>query len=155
MFTFKPTLGAVNEYRPILVPFIKRRFGSDEKALRALVEHMAKFIFAELSTICENPETSLDPLGNFLARLRREHVTRIYTTTTMISCCKAAPDLYTGFADPPSSGAKRFDLKHSGRPRMQMASSTCTARSTWVFLARHRPIRTWAPCTGSTTEPRP
>ena len=109
LFTFKPTLGAVNEYRPILVPFIKRRFGSDEQALRALVGHMAKFIFAELSTICENPETSLDPLGNFLARLRKEHVTRIYTTNYDDFLLQAAPDLYTGFADPPSSGAKRFD----------------------------------------------
>ena len=109
LFTFKPTLGAVNEYRPILVPFIKRRFGSDEQALRALVGHMAKFIFAELSTICENPETSLDPLGNFLARLRKEHVTRIYTTNYDNFLLQAAPDLYTGFADPPSSGAKRFD----------------------------------------------
>lgn len=109
LFTFQPTLGAVNEYRPILVPFIKRRFGSDEQSLMALVGHMAKFIFAELSIVCENPKTSLDPLENFLARLRKDHVTRIYTTNYDDFLLQAAPDLYTGFTDPPSSGAKRFD----------------------------------------------
>lgn len=109
LFTFKPTDGAVNEYRPILVPFIKRRFGSDEGALRALVGHMAKFIFAELSSVCEKPETSLDPLANFLARLREDHVTRIYTTNYDDFLLQAAPDLHTGFPVPPSPDPKRFD----------------------------------------------
>jgi len=109
LFTFKPTHGAVNEYRPILVPFIKRRFRSDEEALRALVGHMAKFIFAELSTVCENPKTSLDPLASFLALLRKDHITRIYTTNYDDFLLQAAPDLNTGFPNPPSSDPKRFD----------------------------------------------
>lgn len=109
LFTFKPTLGAVNEYRPILVPFIKRRFRSDERALRALVEHMAKFIFAELSMVCENPKTSLDLLAKFVARLRKDYVTRIYTTNYDDFLLQTAPDLYTGFPVPPSSDAKCFD----------------------------------------------
>lgn len=109
LFTFKPIYRAVNEYRPILVPFTKRRFGSNEHALRALVRHMAKFIFAELSTVCENPETSLDPLANFLALLRKDHVARIYTTNYDDFLLQAVPDLHTGFPNPPSSDAKRFD----------------------------------------------
>ena len=63
--TFEPVQSAVNEARPVLVPFIERRTKLDETALRALAERMATFIFAELSTVCEHPKTSLAPLTAF------------------------------------------------------------------------------------------
>ena len=74
LFAFRPDPRAVDEYRPILVPFIEQRFSADEEALRALAEGMAKFIFAELSAACERPTRSLVPLAAFVAKLRKEHV---------------------------------------------------------------------------------
>ena len=77
LFTFQPTPGAVNEYRPLLVPFIERRFAADKAALRALVERMSKFIFAELSEACDRPARSFAPLAAFVAKLRKDHTTRL------------------------------------------------------------------------------
>ena len=109
LFTFQPDPRAVDEYRPILVPFIEQRFSADEEALRALVEGMAKFIFAELSAACERPTRNLVPLAAFVAKLRKEHVTRIYTTNYDDLLLQAAHDLYTGFERAPSPDPKRFD----------------------------------------------
>ena len=109
LFTFEPIPGAVNEFRPILVPFIERRFAADEEALRALVDGMAKFIYAELSAACGNPSGSLAPLAAFLAKLRKDHITRIYTTNYDDFLLQAAPDLYTGFDPAPSPDPKSFE----------------------------------------------
>ena len=111
LFTFEPNLRAVNEYRPLLVPFIKRRFSSDESALRALVERMATFIFAELSAACDRPTRSLAPLAAFVAKIRKDHVTRIYTTNYDDFLLQAVPDLYTGFERAPSPDPKAFDAR--------------------------------------------
>ena len=92
LFTFEPTLGAVNEYRPILQPIIERRCAIDENALRTLVRRMAEFIFAELSAVCEKPKQSLDPLAKFIEKLRADHITRIYTTNYDDFLWQAAPD---------------------------------------------------------------
>ena len=97
LFTFESTPGAVNEFRPILVRFIERRLAADEEALRALVDGMVKFIYAELSAACGNPSESLAPLAAFLAKLRKDHITRFYTTNYDDFLLQAAPDLYTGF----------------------------------------------------------
>ncbi len=107
--TFEPTAGTVNEFHPILQPFISRRIAFDEPALRALVNRMAEFIFAELSAVCETPAASLDPLAAFLAKLRVDHITRIYTTNYDDFLLQAAPDLCTGFDPAPSPSAKGFD----------------------------------------------
>ena len=109
LFTFEPIPRAVNEYRPLLVPFITRRIAVEQQALRALVERMSEFIFAELSAVCEQPKTSLNPLAAFLAKLREHHITRIYTTNYDDFLLQAAPDLYTGFDSTPSPDAKGFD----------------------------------------------
>src|ERR1019366_5043629 len=109
LFTFAPAPDAVDEYRPILLPFIKRQIVVDEQALRALVGRMAAFIFAELSAVCETPATSLDPLTAFLTKLRVDHITRIYTTNYDDFLLQAAPDLYTGFDPAPSPEPKSFD----------------------------------------------
>ena len=107
--TFEPTSSAVNEYRPILVPLIKRRISAEEQALRALVERMAEFIFTEMSAVCEQPTTSLDPLTMFLATLREDYITRIYTVNYDDFLLQAASDLYTGFDRVLSPDAKSFN----------------------------------------------
>ena len=109
--TFEPIPRAVNEYRPLLVPFVTPRIAVDEQALRALGERMTEFIFAELSMVCENPTVNLDPLSAFLAKLREDHVTRIYTTNYDDFLLQAAPDLYTGFDPNPSPDPKSFDSR--------------------------------------------
>ena len=110
LFTFDPYPNAVNEYRPVLVPFINRRFEADENALRNLVQYMAKFIFNELSAACEKTtESSLKLLAEFLANLRKNYITRIYTTNYDDFLLQAANDLYTGFPPDQSSNAKSFD----------------------------------------------
>ena len=111
LFTFEPDSGAINEYRPILQPFICRRIETDKRALRALVERMAEFIYKELSAICDKPTTNLDPLTSFLEGLRKDHITRIYTTNYDDFLLQAAPDLYTGFDPKPCTDAKRFDRR--------------------------------------------
>ena len=109
LFTFDPDPRAVDEYRPILVPFIERRFSAQEEALRALVDGMAKFIFAELSRACDRPARSLAPLTAFVAWLRKEHITRIYTTNYDDFLLQAVPDLYTGFERAAGPDSIRFD----------------------------------------------
>ena len=111
LLTFDPTSGTVNEYRPILQPFICRRIEADEQALHELVECIAKFIFEEVSVICEKPTANLGPLTAFLERLRKDHITRIYTANYDDFLLQAAPDLYTGFDAEPSPDAKRFDRR--------------------------------------------
>lgn len=107
--TFEPTSGAVNEFRPILVPFITRRSNFTEESLRQLVIRMVQFIYEDLSAASKRLRASLDPLAEFLARLREHHVTRIYTTNYDDFALQAAPDLYTGYDTAPIPGAKRLD----------------------------------------------
>ena len=107
--TFAPTSGAVNEYRPILQPFIERRIAFDKSALRELVRRMGEFIYAELSAVCEAPTKSLDPLTAFIAKVREDHITRIYTTNYDDFLLQAEPGLYIGFDHAPSSAPKQFD----------------------------------------------
>lgn len=109
--TFKPTPGAFNEYRPILQPFICRRIQINQQALQALVKRMAEFLFEELSESCKNPIAELDLLSSFLQKLRKDHITRIYTTNYDDLLLQAACDLYTGFDSEPSPDAKRFDRR--------------------------------------------
>ena len=111
LFTFEPSVGAVNEYRPLLVPFIQRQFSAVEDELRALVERMAKFIFEELSSVCDRPTRSLAPLAAFVAKIRKDHVIRIYTTNYDDFLLQAAPDLHTGFERTRSANPKPFDAR--------------------------------------------
>ena len=107
--TFDPIPGALNEYRPILVPFTTRRIAVLERTLRALVERMVEFIFEELSAACEEPKANLGGLSAFITKLRRDHITRIYTTNYDDFLLQSAPDLYTGFDPTPSPDPKSFD----------------------------------------------
>ena len=105
----EPTAGAVNEYRPVLWPFIHHKVSLPRVALQGLVTYMATLIFRELSAICEKPKADIGLLRSFLCELRREHVTRIYTTNYDDFLLQAAPDLYTGFDREPNYDGKLFD----------------------------------------------
>ena len=111
LFTFEPVFGAFNEYRPILQPFTCRRIQISEQVLRELIKRMVEFLFEELSETCKNPTIGLGPLSSFLERLRRNHITRIYTTNYDDFLLQAACDLYTGFDSEPSPDAKGFDRR--------------------------------------------
>lgn len=106
--TFEPTERTVNEFRPVLVPFIKRHANLGDTTLRALVSRIAEFIFAEMVEVCEHAKC-LNTLTAFLAKLRQDHIVRIYTTNYDDFLLQAAPDLYTGFEPEPRCGAKPFD----------------------------------------------
>lgn len=111
LFTFEPTSTTVNEYRPILWPFIRRRIEIDEGALQALVKYMAKLIFEELSAICDEPKEDLGLLASFLKRLRKDHITRIYATNYDDFLLQAAPDLYVGFDSTQDHDPRLFDRR--------------------------------------------
>ena len=96
--TFPPTPRAANEFRPILYPFLGRWSALDEEtALTALVGFIPKVLSSELSAASACPSMSIDPLAKFIDFLRRDHVTRIYTTNYDDFILQAAPDLYHGF----------------------------------------------------------
>ena len=104
------TPGAVDEFRPLLYPFMADKTGIPGDALCALIDKMAEVIFAEVSAACARNPLSLAPLTDFVSRLRADCITRIYTTNYDDFLIQAAPDLYTGFDPEPSPGPKRFQL---------------------------------------------
>jgi SIR2-like domain len=106
---FPPSNGAVNEYRPVLVPFLKPEFVADDKSLSALTRFMAEQIFARVSETCKAPKISLDPFQQFIERLRSDHIFRGYSTNYDDFPLQAVADLYVGFDDKKSAVAKRFD----------------------------------------------
>ena len=108
--TFEPTTGAVNEFRPILYPFVGRWVAvNEETALTQLVRHIPEFLFSELSTASDNPRIPLAPLEGFVDFLRETYMTRIYTTNYDDFILQAAPDLYHGFDSTPGAGPRSFE----------------------------------------------
>ena len=96
--TFPPTPGAVNEFKPILYPFLGRWSALDEeKALTALVNFIPEVLSNELSAASARPSMPITSLAKFIALLRRDQVTRVYTTNYDDFILQAAPDLYHGF----------------------------------------------------------
>ena len=107
---FRPTPGAVDQFKPILYPFVGRcAVLNEENALRNLVSHLPEILFSELSAASDQPTIDLAPLGQFFERLRKDHVTRIYTTNYDDFVLQAAPDLYYGFNQDCSAEPKRFN----------------------------------------------
>ncbi len=104
-----PSPGAVNEYRPALVPFIKPKFKIPSRALDAVAGFMTDRIFGIIAACCERPSLDLTSLRTFIAQIRATHTARIYTTNYDDFVLQAAPDLFTGFAKEASPKAKRFD----------------------------------------------
>lgn len=109
MFTYPTTAGAYDEFKPVMQPFISNTTGLPQQALPALCEKIVDVIFRDVSHSCDNNTLSLAPLAHFLKTLRRDYVTRIYTTNYDDFPLQAAPDLYTGFPTE-GSGARPFDL---------------------------------------------
>lgn len=110
LFVNAPGPHAVDEFRPLMVPFLTCATAIPETALRALVDHMAKVIYAEMSAVCDNNPISLNPLRAFFGKLRADNVLRIYTTNYDDFPLQAEPSLYTGFPATPSSAPKPFDV---------------------------------------------
>jgi hypothetical protein len=111
LYSFPPSEGAVNEYRPILFPFIDLTADLTKEALRALCGKIIDVLYKTFSIACDNNPLDLAPLSAFVGDLRRKFITRIYTTNYDDFILQAAPDLYTGFPTGPSAGPKRFELK--------------------------------------------
>lgn len=111
-YAFDPTTGAVNDFRPLMRPFLDRRFEADNQALRALCGRIETFIFDKMADVSAAPGLPLAALARFIADLRQTAVTRIYTTNYDDFPLQAAPDLDIGF--PPSKGRTtvRFDPRH-------------------------------------------
>ena len=110
--TFPPTRDAVNEFRPILYPFLGRWSALDEKtALDALVRFIPEVLSTELSKASAHPSTPLAPMAKFIDHLRLDHVVRIYTTNYDDFILQAAQDMYHGFDADLESGIKAFDAE--------------------------------------------
>ena len=107
--TYLPTAGAVDEYRPIMYPFMENTTGLPKEAFHALCGKLVAVIFDEVSKSCGTTPLVLDPLSNFIEGLRRDYVTRIYTTNYDDFVLQAAPNLYTGFRKA-LSGLRAFDV---------------------------------------------
>lgn len=109
IYMFPPTPGASDEFRPLLLPFIST-LGVTENALRALAHKIVEVVYSETSYCCGAPAVSLTPLADFITRLRKDYITRIYTTNYDDFLLQAVPNLYTGF-DPGATSPKRFELE--------------------------------------------
>lgn len=118
---FPPGDRAVNEYRPVLIPFIERKQVADKRALRAMIGYMTEIIFKNVSQACETPTLSVKPLSQFLDHLRSQSILRCYTTNYDDFPLQAAPDLYTGFECNQSTEAVRFN----GRSFYQNNDADC------------------------------
>jgi hypothetical protein len=101
-----PTPGAVDEFRPLLNPFIDNTSNIGCDVARMLCDKIAKIIYEAFSRASDHPSLSLATLTQFVDRLRSEFVTRIYTTNYDDFIFQAAPDLYTGFSSIPSRDPK-------------------------------------------------
>jgi len=106
-----PSAGALNEYRPLLQPFLKLQDGLSPEALRPLCDKIVDVIYTTVSTASGANPLDLGPLSRFLEDLQSDFVTRIYTTNYDDFILQAAPHLYTGFPQAPSGGPKKFELK--------------------------------------------
>jgi len=108
--TFALTSGAVDEFRPLLHPFINNQSGLARDALTALAGKMANVIFAEVSASCGKNPISLAPLTDFFGVMLGKYITRIYTTNYDDFPLQAVGNLYTGFDSAASAKVKRFEI---------------------------------------------
>ncbi|SFE09826.1 SIR2 family protein [Methylobacterium sp. 13MFTsu3.1M2] len=109
MFTYPPTPGAINAYKPILQPFIQNTTNIQKESLHPLVSHIIKAVYDLVSDSCITPRQSVIPLRSFIQDLRRSYVTRIYTTNYDDFILQACPDLYYGYDCAPSARPKKFN----------------------------------------------
>ena len=107
--TYKRASGTFDEYKPVLWPFVQARDDFEENGLRSLLRFMTRTILAQVSAASENPKSDLKPLGAFIEGLRREYVTRVYTTNYDDFVLQASPSLYTAFDKVHVVGPRGFD----------------------------------------------
>jgi hypothetical protein len=110
IFTYPPTAGAYDEFKPILQPFVQNMTGLSERALRGLCDKIVEVVFGEVSRACGSNILDLEQLAHFVANLSKDYVTRIYTTNYDDLLVRAAPEFYTGFRPGPARGPRSFDL---------------------------------------------
>jgi hypothetical protein len=105
--TLLPTPGAVDEYRPLLAPFVSGPLVGQRDALAPLAHKIIEVIYRQSSSWCTSPKVPLDPLREFIDGLIAEGPTRIYSTNYDDFVLQSRFDLYTGYpaADP---SPKRF-----------------------------------------------
>jgi len=108
LFTFPPSHGAADEFRPVMQPFMSNTTSITENSLQLLCSKMVEIIIREVSSSCGSNPLSLDPLSRFIENLRANYATRIYTTNYDDFPLQAAPDLYIGFLPPPEP--RKFDI---------------------------------------------
>lgn len=105
-----PSAGAVDTFRPALSPFVEATVDLGERALTSLIGFMADTIFGTMVSTCARPASSLAPLIRFIADVRADCVTRIYTTNYDDFILQSCPDLFTGFPEATvTAGVRRFD----------------------------------------------
>jgi hypothetical protein len=105
----RPNKSAVDEFRPILVPFLKDTSKTTGTGLRSLVGKITEIIYNEIVTRCAAPACSVDPFEAFLTGLEATSVPRIYTTNYDDFALQAKPTLYTGY-DRKGSKETGFDF---------------------------------------------
>ncbi len=105
---YPPTVGSVDEFRPLLLPFLTNSSGLQKDALGSRERKIIEVIYTQVSSFCARPKCSLYPLCEFLTRLRETHTTRIYSTNHDDFLSQAVDGLFTGFEMSPGSCA-RFD----------------------------------------------
>jgi SIR2-like domain len=110
IFTYPPSPGAFDEFRPVMQPFVSNTTGLAEEALRALCGKMVEIIIREVSRSCDGGTFDLEPLARFVETLRADYVTRIYTTNYDDFVLQAVPELYCGFDSVVRPGPKRFEV---------------------------------------------
>lgn len=109
LFTYLPVPRVLDEFKPIMQPFVANTTGLSQEAARALCDKIVAVIYQEVSRSCDNNPLGLDPLRRFVERLRDDYVIRAYTTNYDDFPLQAAPDLYTGFEG--GAGPQAFDVK--------------------------------------------
>ena len=77
--TFPPTNGASEEFRPRLVPFIKRTFTvTKEDLFKLCAWGVVEVIRERFSACCDSNSLSLKPLTSFINGMKGEYITRVY-----------------------------------------------------------------------------
>ena len=105
----RPGAGAVDEFRPILVPFLKDTSKTTSAALRSLVGKITEVIYNEVVRRSAAPACSVDPFQAFLTGLEATSIPRLYTTNYDDFALQANPTLYTGY-DRRGSRETVFDI---------------------------------------------
>ncbi len=94
IYVSEPPDWTLDEFRPLLYPFLGRKIDAGENILLSLARKIVQVILVEVSMCCENSKFKLDPLAKFIGQLRHDHVTRIYTTNYDDFPLQAMPNLY-------------------------------------------------------------